>query len=107
MISSEERNWALLAHILCIIVGVLAPLVIWLIKKDESAYVAEHAKESLNFQISMIIYSFIAGILCFAVIGFVLLPILGVFALVVIIIATVRASKGQIYEYPLTIRLVK
>ncbi|MFE5323594.1 DUF4870 domain-containing protein [Paenibacillus sp. NPDC056579] len=107
MASSEERNLALLAHILCLIVGVIAPLIIYLMKKDESAYVTEHAKESLNFQISMIIYSIIAGILCFAIIGFVLLPILGVFALIVIIIATIRASKGQHYEYPLTIRLVK
>ncbi|GAA4872650.1 DUF4870 domain-containing protein [Paenibacillus vulneris] len=107
MVSSEERNLALLSHVLCIILGVLAPLIIWLIKKDESAYIAEHAKESLNFQISMIIYSFVAGILCFAVIGFVLLPLLGIFALIVIIIASVRASKGQMYEYPLTIRLIK
>ncbi|WP_028551849.1 DUF4870 domain-containing protein [Paenibacillus sp. UNC451MF] len=107
MVSSEERNLALLSHVLCIILGVLAPLIVWLIKKDESAYVAEHAKESLNFQISMIIYSFVAGILCFAVIGFVLLPLLGLFALVCIIIATIRASKGQMYEYPLTLRLVK
>lgn len=107
MVSSEEKTLALLSHLLCIIVGVLAPLVIWLIKKDESAFVNEHAKESLNFQISMIIYSIIAGFLCFAVIGFVLLPLLGVFALIVIIIATVRASKGEHYEYPLTIRLVK
>lgn len=107
MVSSEERNLALLSHVLCIIIGIIAPLIIWLIKKDESAYVADHAKESLNFQISMIIYSFVAGILCFAVIGFVLLPLIGLFALVCIIIATVRASKGQMYEYPLTIRLVK
>ncbi|WP_282937858.1 DUF4870 domain-containing protein [Paenibacillus sp. RC67] len=107
MVSSEERNLALLSHVLCIIIGVIAPLIIWLIKKDESAYVAEHAKESLNFQISMIIYSFVAGLLCFAVIGFVLLPLVGLFALICIIIATVRASKGQIYEYPLTIRLIK
>ncbi|MCS7463276.1 DUF4870 domain-containing protein [Paenibacillus doosanensis] len=107
MVSSEERNLALLSHVLCIILGVIAPLIVWLLKKDESAYVERHAKESLNFQISLIIYSFVAGILCFAIIGFVLLPILGIFALVCIVIATIRASKGEWYDYPLTIRLIK
>lgn len=107
MLTGEEKSLALLSHLLSLVIGVIAPLVIWLIKKDESVFVAEHAKESLNFQISLLIYSFVVTILCFAVIGFVLIPFLAVFALVVIIIATVKASKGESYRYPLTIRLVK
>jgi len=107
MVSSDEKSLALLSHLLCLIVGVFAPLLIWLLKKDESQFIAEHAKESLNFQISVMIYSIVATILCFVVIGFILFPLLAVFALVVIIIAAVKASKGESYRYPLTIRLVK
>ena len=107
MVSSDEKSLALLSHLLCLIVGVFAPLLIWLLKKDESQFIAEHAKESLNFQISVMIYSIVATILCFVVIGFILFPLLAVFALVVIIIAAVKASKGECYRYPLTIRLVK
>ncbi|UUZ81688.1 DUF4870 domain-containing protein [Paenibacillus sp. P26] len=107
MVTSDERNLALLSHLLCFIGSIFAPLIIWLIKKDQSAFVEEHARESLNFQISLMIYSFVSGILCFVIIGFVLLPVLGVFALVVILIATVKASKGEYYRYPLCIRLIK
>ncbi|MCZ8515692.1 DUF4870 domain-containing protein [Paenibacillus filicis] len=107
MISSDERNLALLSHLLCLIVSIFAPLIIWLMKKDQSAFVEEHAKESLNFQISIMIYSFVSGILCFVMIGFILLPVLGIFALVVILIATVKASKGEHYRYPLCIRLIQ
>ncbi|MDF2960226.1 MAG: hypothetical protein K0S39_1961 [Paenibacillus sp.] len=107
MVTSEERTLALLSHILCFIGGFIAPLVIWLLKKDQSQYVAEHAKESLNFQISIMIYSFIASLLTLILIGVVLLFAIGIFALVVIILATIKANNGEMYRYPLTIRLVK
>ncbi|WP_216624654.1 DUF4870 domain-containing protein [Paenibacillus foliorum] len=107
MVTSDERTMALLSHILCIVVGILAPLIIWLIKKDQSQYVAEHAKESLNFQISILIYSFISGLLTMVLIGFILLPAVGVFMVVFAIIATIKANNGEMYRYPLTIRLVK
>jgi len=98
---------ALLSHILSLLTGFIAPLVIWLIKKDQSQYVAEHAKESLNFQISITIYLFVSSLLTLVLIGFILLPAIGVFALIVIIIATIRANNGEMYRYPLTIRFVK
>jgi uncharacterized Tic20 family protein len=107
LLSEEEKTLALLSHVLCFVGGFLAPLIIWLLKKDQSAYVGEHALESLNFQISIMIYSFVAGILCFVIIGFILLPIIGVFTLVVVILATVKAYNGEMYRYPLTIRLIK
>jgi uncharacterized Tic20 family protein len=107
MVSNDEKTLALLSHLLCFIVGILAPLIIWLLKKDESFFVAEHAKESLNFQISIMIYSFVTTLLCFAIIGFFILPVLAVFVIVVLIMATIKASKGEGYRYPLTIRLVK
>lgn len=107
MATSEEKTMALLSHLLCFVVGILAPLIIWVIKKDQSAYIDRHAKESLNFQLSVMIYGFISGILCLVLIGIVMLLALGVFTVVCLIIASVKAASGQEYRYPLTIRLVK
>ncbi|MDQ1910658.1 DUF4870 domain-containing protein [Paenibacillus sp. GD4] len=107
MVTSEEKNMALLSHLLCFIIGIFAPLIIWLMKKDQSAFVEDHAKESLNFQISIMIYSFISAILIFVLVGIVLLILIGVAALVLIIIATIKAANGETYRYPLTIRLIK
>ena len=53
--TSDEKTMAILSHVLCLVAGFIAPLIIYLVKKDESAYVKEHAKESLNFQITMFI----------------------------------------------------
>ena len=107
-------TWATLCHAaaLCLYLGIpfahiIAPLIIWLIKKDEFPLVEEQGKESLNFQISMTIYGIIAGLLCYVVIGYVLLPILIVAHITFIIIATVKTNKGKGYRYPFTIRIIK
>lgn len=111
--TSEDRTLAVIAHLAPLIgytIGfgqILIPLAIYLWKGKESEYVRQHALESLNFQISMTIYLFVAAALMFVLIGFVLLPILGVIALVVMILATIKAANGESYEYPMTIRLVK
>ncbi len=95
---------ALLSHVLTLVVGFIAPLVIYLIKKDEFSFVAAHAKESLNFQITLAI---VIVLLFISVIGILLVWIIGIAALVLVIIATVRASEGKLYKYPLTLRLIK
>jgi uncharacterized Tic20 family protein len=77
-----------------------------LIKKDQFPFVDDQGKESLNFQISVLIYAFISGILVFVVIGIFLLIALGIFVIVMVIIATIRANEGQKYRYPLTIRII-
>jgi len=105
--TSDEKTMALLAHILTLVSGFIAPLVIYLIKKDESEYVRKHAIESLNFQISMTIYAIGATILMIILIGFVLLIAIGILAVVLTIVATVKASEGKFYKYPFTIRLIK
>ncbi len=105
--TSDERTMAILSHVLCFVASFLAPLIIYIVKKDESKFVAEHAKESLNFQISLIIYSIIACILIIVLVGILLLWALSVMALILIIIATIRASEGKIYRYPFCIRLIK
>ncbi|MEM9204363.1 MAG: DUF4870 domain-containing protein [Actinomycetota bacterium] len=105
--NSDDKTLALLAHILTLVVGFLAPLVIFLMKKDESPYVRHHAAEALNFQISVMIYAFVSLILILVLIGILMIMALAITALVLTIIATVKASQGEYYRYPLTIRLVK
>ncbi|HMT35393.1 MAG TPA: DUF4870 domain-containing protein [Chitinophagaceae bacterium] len=105
--SSDERTMAILSHILCIIGSLIAPLIIYLLKKDESSYVKEHALESLNFQITMIILYIISGVLIFILIGFLLIWALGIINLILIIIATIKASEDKLYRYPFNFRLIK
>ena len=86
---------------------ILGPLIIWLAKRGDSPEIDGHGKESLNFQISMLIYSLIAGVLCLVLVGFVLLGILHILNLVLVIIASIQASEGKLYRYPISIRLIK
>lgn len=87
--------------------NVIAPLVIWQMKKDELPFAAAEAKEALNFQITVMIYLVISAVLCVLLIGFILLPAVGIFALVMTIIAGIKANEGTAYRYPLTLRLVR
>ena len=110
--TQDERTYAMLAHLLAFtgyvipFGNIIAPLVVWQVKKDQSAYVTAHAKESLNFQISVTIYFVIALVLVLVLIGIPLLVGLGLFDLVLVIIAAIRANDGQPYRYPLCIRLI-
>ena len=83
-----------------------SPLV-WLAKRNDSPEINDHGKESLNFQISMLIYNVVAAVLCLVLIGFIILPILHILNLVLVIVASIRASEGKFYRYPITIRLIK
>ncbi|MEN3370697.1 MAG: uncharacterized protein V7609_2840 [Verrucomicrobiota bacterium] len=85
---------------------ILGPLIVWLAKRGDAPEIDAHGKEALNFQISMLIYSIVAGILCLILIGFALLAILHVLNVVFVIIAAIRASEGQLYRYPFTLRLI-
>lgn len=113
MDESQERTWAMLCH-LSALVGfifpfgnIIGPLVVWLIKKDESEFVDDQGKESLNFQISFTIYCIIAAFLILFIIGIFLLVALGVLFLVLVIIATVKANSGEKFRYPLSIRFIR
>lgn len=110
----RERTWGMLCHLLALAAyvgipfgNIIGPLVMWLVKKDESAFVDRHGKESLNFQISMTIYSIVCIPLCFLIIGFFLLIALVVFDVVQIILASIKANDGRHYRYPLCIRILK
>lgn len=102
--TSDERTFAVLSHILCIVVWLFAPLIIYLLKKDESAYIAAHAKESLNFQITI---SIICLILTLTIVGILLIWVVAIYATIMIIIATIKASDNKLYRYPFTLRLIK
>ncbi len=111
--NGNTRTWCVVCHLSALagfLVPVLGhiggPLIVWLIKRGDSAEIDQHGKEALNFQISMLIYNVIAGILCFVLIGFFLLAILHLLNVVFVIIAAMRASEGRMYRYPLTLRLV-
>ena len=106
-VSSESRGWATAAHLIPLIgLGFIAPLVIWLMKRDEDPFVGYHAREALNFQISLIIYVLASFLLMFVLIGFVLIFVVLIYALVVMIIAGIRAANGEFYRYPLIFRFV-
>ena len=107
--TSDERTLAILSHILTIVpgIGILGPLVIYLIKREGPGFVTENAKESLNFQITIYIGFLIGGILTAIFIGLILLLALGLADLILVIIASVRVSENKIYRYPFNLRLIK
>ena len=85
----------------------LAPLILWLIKRDESPELDAHGKEAVNFQISMLIYNAVAAVFCLVLIGFFFLAVLWVLNAVFVIIAAIKASDGEFYRYPMTIRFIQ
>jgi uncharacterized protein len=111
--SSEVRTWSVLCHASALLGlffhffgHLLGPLIVWLIKRDLSPEIDANGKESLNFQISMLIYDIIAGILCLVLIGIPILIALWIMNTVLVIVASVKTSNGEFYRYPLTIRFV-
>ncbi len=113
-VNKDARMWAMICHlsglagfVIPIVGCVVGPLIIWQIKKDDFTFVNEQGKEAVNFQISMLIYGIIAGLLCFACVGVFLLPVVGVVDLVFLLIAAVKANNGFHYRYPLSIRFIK
>jgi uncharacterized Tic20 family protein len=110
--TKDERTWAMLCH-LSTLAGfiipfgnIVGPFVIWQIKKDEFPLVQDQGKEALNFQISMTIYVIASVILIFLLVGIPLLIGLGLFDLIVTVIAAINANDGVKYRYPLSIRFV-
>ena len=119
--AAEERSWATAAHWSALVAAFVAlaflgPLVVMLAKGNASAWVRRHAVESLNFQLSMLIYGFVGGIvavvLTVVTLGVGLLVVIplflafGAFWLVMTIVAAVKTGNGEDYRYPLTIRMV-
>lgn len=126
--TSDEKMWGLLAHISALsgfvipLANIIGPLAVWSIKRDQSKYVDYHGKESLNFQITITVAYFIEVVVVLAFAGVILIIgrdlgilglaiflaiVVGIFNLVMIIIAAFKANSGEYYKYPLTIRFIK
>ena len=110
--SSDEKTMAMFCH-LSGLVGyiipfgnIIAPLIIWQMKKESSAYIDYHGKEALNFQIALTIYIVVAVLLMMVLIGFVLAPVIGIGGLVLMIMASIKAKDGENYRYPFIFRLI-
>ena len=111
--SMSDKQWAMLCHLGALagfivpLGNIIFPLVIWSMKKEESPLIDEHGKASLNFQISVTIYSMISGILILALIGIILLPAVIIFSIVCVVMASIKADKGEVVKYPLSITFIK
>jgi len=113
-VTVEEANWAVAAALLSfagflgfpVMMNVLGPAAVWFVKRDDSEFIEHHAREAMNFQISMWLYAWGVWLLTFVLIGWLLVLPLLIFDVVVVIIAALRASRGELYQYPLSLRLV-
>jgi uncharacterized protein len=109
-LSSSDRLWSVLCHLSyffgAALLSFLFPMVVYLVMRGESAYVTHHAREALNFHLSLLLYFICCIPLCFIGVGFVLLAAVAITGIVCSIVAAVKASKGTYYQYPITIRFV-
>jgi hypothetical protein len=110
----DERTWAMLCHLGALagmfVAGfgsIVIVLIIWLIKRESSPFIDQHGKESLNFQITILIAAVISMVLTIVFIGFLLLLIVAIVNIVLVIIAGLKANAGEPYRYPIAIRLIK
>lgn len=104
---TDERMWSTLIHVGGIVLGVIAPLVGYLVLKDRSPFVAANSRNALNFQITVLIGYAIGSVLTFILIGVLVLLAVWVLSIVFSILAAVAANRGEVYRYPLTIQFIK
>jgi len=105
--NKDDRLMVVLSHLSVFAgLGIVAPLIIWIMKKDESHFIDDQCKETLNFHISVYLYGLLFGALSVVLIGIPLLVVLGIATLVLPIIAAVKANDGVYYRYPFIFRFV-
>jgi uncharacterized Tic20 family protein len=113
VLSESERNWAMFCHLsafagfLFPFGSIIGPMICWMSRRDESTWINENGKASLNFQLSMLLYTVLAVPLCFIIIGIPIVIVIGTLKIVCIIIASIRASKGEEFRYPLAIPFIQ
>jgi uncharacterized Tic20 family protein len=111
--SSEARQWGMFAHLAALsgyiipFGNIVGPLIVWMMKKEEMPFVDDQGKESLNFQISMMIYIIVSALAICIVVGMITTPALAIADIVLVIIAALKSNQGEYYRYPLTIRFIK
>lgn len=106
-VTSEERTMSLLAHILGMFTSILAPIIIYFIQKDKSKFASFHALQAILFQIAFGIALTISAFLCMVLIGFILLPIVGIGGLIYVIKAAIAANNGELYELPIVGKMAR
>ena len=104
--SNDDKNIATVTHLAGTVFSFIPSLIVWVLKKDDSEYISSQAKEALNFQITVLIAQFVAGVLALILIGFVFMGIIWLANIVLCIIAAISTSKGETYRYPLTLRFI-
>ncbi len=104
--NSDEKNIAVITHLGGIFFNIFPALIVWLLKKDDSPYLADQSREALNFQITILLAYCISGILVFVLIGFVLLGVVWLANIILSLLAAIAASKGENYRYPFALRLI-
>jgi uncharacterized protein len=104
--TNDEKNIATVTHLGGTVFSFIPALIVWILKKDDSAYISDQAKEALNFQITMVLAYMAAGALSWILIGLIFFPILWVLNIVFCIIAAISTSKGETYRYPVCLRLI-
>jgi uncharacterized protein len=113
VLSETERNWSMLCHLSAFagfffpFGGIIGPLICWLSRKDDSAWINENGKSSLNFQLSVLLYMVLVFPLCFIIVGIPLMLALIFLKIICVIIASVKASKGEDFRYPLAIPFIQ
>ena len=114
-INKDARMWAMLCHLAGLagvvipnfVLGIIAPLIIWQIKKEDDPFINENGKEAVNFQITISILWLICVPFVFIIIGIPLLMGVGIFDLICVIIAAIKTNNGEHYRYPLAFRFIK
>jgi uncharacterized Tic20 family protein len=107
MVNNDEKMLAAAIYVLSLFVPVIGPLIIWLLKKDDSSFINYHGKEYFNFLISYTVYSLVCWVLTIILIGFIGLAVLGMGVFVFTIIGAVKAYEGNEYQFPWIFRLIK
>ncbi|HUX95180.1 MAG TPA: DUF4870 domain-containing protein [Bacteroidales bacterium] len=113
ILSETERNWSMLCHLSAFAAfffpfgGIIGPLICWLSRKDESEWINLNGRNALNFQLSILLYMVLAIPLVFIVIGIPIIAVLSLLKVICIIIASVKAPKGELFRYPLSIPFIQ
>jgi uncharacterized Tic20 family protein len=105
--SPEDRTLGMFCHLGGLLTGFIVPLVLWLLKKDQSPFVADQAREALNFQITMMIASVVAAASVLVLVGILLLPAVVILNIVWCIQGCLAAQRGEVYRYPYSLRLIQ
>ena len=103
-LTPDERMWGMLSHLLGIFAPLIGPIIVMATKGQETPFMREQSVESVNFQITLLIASFVAAISLFVLIGILLLPAVGITGLVFMIMGSVKAHQGERFRYPINIR---